>query len=100
MPARLGQALSAQAWAKLKELEARDYRDCDCPIPYPMRKYNPYLGTWTLLRLCCLARQLEALLELPQGTFYQVVEFPPTDTWDWERGAPPPWMQKRMQKKR
>ena len=85
---------SIGASADLEQLEAIDRRACGCPIPYTLRKYNPYLGRWTNIKLCCFVRALE---KLTGQTFYESFEFDPIP-WDAEE-APPPWLAKRMKEK-
>ena len=92
----------------LAALEARDRRSCDCPMPYTMRKYQPALGTWTNIRLCCFVRAVE---KLTGETFYEHFEFEPAWEWDCNAiategdargkplGRPPDWLLTRMQAK-
>lgn len=96
-----------------------DRRTCDCEKPIVMRSAMPMVGTGVLLRLCCLAKEIEQRFGFPPGTFYQVYEFPPSWEWDSESqsvtrevgpdgvevenvhllGQPPAWIQERMTRK-
>lgn len=92
---------------------------CACEKPISWRGTVPPAGTGVVLKLCCMAKELEQLLGLPPGTFYQVYEFPPSWVWNSAqesvtrekgpdgaevevrhvRGKPPKWIQERMKRK-
>ena len=59
--------------------------ECGCPVPYVMKKYQPYLGAYMEFRLCCAAKALAALV--PNQTFYKVLTEEPKK-WDGARPAP------------
>ncbi len=87
-------------------------KECDCAIPSVQRKWNDFLGTMQDLRLCCMAKALEELTEIPMTAVYY---FEPKMEWDCGeelvkeaedgtkttrlRGAPLKWMLKRMAEK-
>lgn len=97
----------------------RDKKLCNCEIPTVRRKWNAALGTGIEIRLCCLAKKVEELADLPEGTFFLALDFEPTWEWDCKRsmvqrrslsdgtveetsitlGPPPRWLQERMQNK-
>jgi hypothetical protein len=89
----------------------RNHRYCDCAIPMTQKKWNEALGTFVVLRLCCMARSLEKLTGIPM---MEVFDFPPGWVWDCDelhqcetegtvtmkpRGVPPQWLQDRMKAK-
>ena len=85
---------SIGATRSLEELERIDRRSCDCPMPYTMRKYNPYLGVWANIKLCCFVRAVE---RLTGEVFYEAFDFEPSP-WDGDE-APPEWVAKRLRTK-
>jgi len=98
---------------------AHDRRTCDCPLTFVHRKRHGALGTGIEIRLCCLAKKVEELAGLPEGTFFETFEFEPTWVWDCNSkhktkrtlpdgsvevkevklGKPPKWILRRMEKK-
>ena len=93
---------------QLRALYQRDYHTCDCPLPYVERKWSEPIGTFCELRLCCLARAVEALTGLK---LFETWDFTPV--WEWDcgavvatddgtrrrRGPPPAFMRERMEAK-
>ncbi|KKK70676.1 hypothetical protein LCGC14_2921600, partial [marine sediment metagenome] len=77
------------------------------------------LGTGIEIRLCCLAKKVEEMAGLPEGTFFLAMEFEPTWEWDCDTmqktsrnmadgsvveeeirlGNPPTWLKRRFDKK-
>ena len=98
-----------------RDIVQRDFRTCDCPLTYVVRKQHAALGTAIEVRLCCLAQKVEELAGLPAGTLFKVMEFKPTWEWDCDYqqkrtlsdgtveevrlGPPPRWLKERMDKK-
>lgn len=94
--------------AQLAAIYRRDYHTCDCPLPYVERKWNEALGLFAEIRLCCLARAVEALTGL---TLFETFEFDPLWEWDCDamvperdgslvrRGPPPAFLRERMERK-
>lgn len=90
----------------------RDHRYCDCAMPMTLKKWNDALGTFVVLRVCCMARAVETLTGIP---LLEIFDFPPRWVWDCtekhqatdeegtvilkERGAPPRWLRQRLQEK-
>ena len=88
------------------------HRYCDCAMPMTQKKWNDALGTFIVIRLCCMARAVE---ELTGIELYQVFDFPARWVWDCtelhqaegpegtvemvERGAPPDWLLARFREK-
>jgi len=96
----------------VEEIRSVDKRStCDCPMPFVHRKWHRALGTFAELRLCCMARKIEEVLGIPQGTFYKAIDFEPTRVWDEGQmvddtqggmkplGEPPKWLKMRMENK-
>lgn len=95
---------------------AHDRRTCDCELTYVHKKRHAALGTGIEIKLCCLAKKVEELAGLPQGTFFMAMDFEPTWVWDCDSegvtkerdadgsiiekrhrlGRPPEWLLKRM----
>ncbi len=98
---------------------SRDRRTCDCPLTYVHKKRHAALGTGIEIRLCCLAKKVEEMAGLPEGTFFLAMEFEPTWEWDCDTmqktsrnmadgsvveeeirlGNPPTWLKRRFDKK-
>jgi hypothetical protein len=96
-----------------------EHRTCKCAMTYVHRKRHGALGTAIQVRVCCMARALERLMGVPEGTFFGVIEFAPSWVWDCDhvaelektepdgtkvlyrirRGAPPEWLRQRMEAK-
>lgn len=90
----------------------RDHRYCDCAMPMTLKKWNDALGTFVVLRLCCMARALEQLSGI---SLCEIFDFPPGWVWDCDelhecqgddgtvtlkpRGVPPRWLRERLQQK-
>ena len=97
---------------RFEQVFHQDFRHCNCELPYISKKWNDALGTFTAIRLCCLAKAVE---KLTGEKLYEVHEFDPKWQWDCtekhqsigpdetvemvERGPPPKWLLKRFQKK-
>ena len=104
--------LPLQTGTRFEQVFHQDFRHCNCEMPYISKKWNDALGTFTAVRLCCLAKAVE---KLTGERLYEVYEFEPRWVWDCnglhqsegadgtvemvERGPPPKWLQKRMQDK-
>ena len=102
-----------------KDFQSRDHRLCDCELTFVRRKWHPALGTGIEIRLCCLAKKVEELAGLPEGSFFMALEFQPSWEWDCDeihsvhrkqddgsvvetlhrQGDPPRWLRERMEKK-
>lgn len=81
-------------------------------MPMTLKKWNEALGTFVILRLCCMSRAVEALTGIP---LCEVFDFPPGWVWDCqelhqkaaddgsvelvERGVPPRWLLDRFRQK-
>lgn len=103
---------SPEALAELEAIYQRDYHTCDCPWPHIERAWGGAVGIFREIRLCCMARALEQVMGVPEGTFYQTWDFTPSFEWDsaeivreerpdgtvheHARGEPPKWMLERM----
>jgi len=107
---------------EIEDFRQRDRRSgCDCEIPSVLRKYHGALGVGTEIRLCCIAKALEKLAGVPEGTFFLALEFAPEWDWDCEAdmhysagrnpdgtaiwatkktGKPPNWLLKRLKEKK
>ena len=101
------------------DFRTRDHRLCDCELTYVHRKRHGALGTGVEIRLCCLAKKVEELAGMPEGSFFLALEFEPSWDWDCEQlqaynkvlqdgseievfkelGEPPRWLRERMEKK-
>ena len=101
------------------DFRLRDHRLCDCELTYVHRKRHGALGTGVEIRLCCLAKKVEELAGMPEGTFFLALEFNPSWIWDCNstqkhekvmpdgsvqevvahRGEPPRWLRERMEQK-
>lgn len=97
---------------RFEQVFHQDFRHCTCEMPYISKKWNAALGTFTAIRLCCMAKAVEELTGLK---LYEVYEFDPQWVWDCkelhqseaidgtvemtERGPPPKWLLKRFQEK-
>lgn len=89
-----------------------DHKYCDCAIPMTLKKWNEALGTFVVLRVCCMARAVETLTGIP---LMEIFDFPPGWVWDCDelhecqgdggriemrpRGEPPRWLRERMEQK-
>ena len=96
-----------------------DHRLCDCELTYVHRKRHAALGTGIQIRLCCLAKAVEKMLGVEEGTFFRAFEFRPSWVWDCHKehevsrrmpdgsvvsvvqklGPPPRWLLDRMREK-
>ena len=97
---------------RFEQVFHQDFRQCDCEMPMVTKKWNEALGTFVAVRLCCLAKAVEALTG---QRLYEVYEFEPRWVWDCkriepaaqpdgtvemvEKGPPPRWLRERMQNK-
>ena len=97
---------------RFEQIFHQDVRHCDCEMPYISKKWNDALGTFTAVRLCCMAKAVE---KLTGERLYEAYDFDPRWVWDCkelhqsqsedgtvemvERGAPPAWLLKRMRDK-
>ena len=101
------------------DFRKRDHRLCDCEMTYVHRKRHGALGTGIEIRLCCLAKKVEEMAGLPEGTFFLSLDFDPSWIWDCRQqqcvrtkdvdgsivetfrdlGEPPRWLRDRMDKK-
>lgn len=106
------QQLQIVKGTRFEQVFHRDFKTCACEMPYISKKWNDALGTFTAVRLCCLAKAVE---KLTGERLYEVYDFAPRWAWDCaelhgaegadgtqtkvERGAPPRWLLERMVKK-
>lgn len=98
---------------RFEQVFHRNFRTCSCEMPYISKKWNDALGTFTAIRLCCLAKAVE---KLTGEKLYEVYEFDPKWVWDCtekhqsigadgvtvemvERGPPPEWLRERFERK-
>jgi len=97
---------------RFEQVFHRQHRYCDCAMPMVSKKWNEALGTFVVIRLCCLARAVE---ELTGKKLYEVYDFEPRWQWDAEaverredpdgsveiveKGMPPEWMVQRFDQK-
>lgn len=97
---------------RFEQIFHRDHRACSCELPMTSKKWNDALGTFVVIRLCCLAKALEKLTGL---ALYEVFHFDPKWQWDCDKliqcegpdgtvelrphGPPPKWLLERMRKK-
>ena len=97
---------------RFEQVFHQDFKHCACEMPYVSKKWNDALGTFTAIRLCCMAKAVE---RLTGERLYEVFEFEPRWTWDCtekhqsegqdgtvvmvERGPPPKWLRERFAKK-
>lgn len=99
---------------RFEQVFHQNHRHCSCAMPMVSKKWNDALGTFVVIRLCCLARAVE---ELTGQKLYEVYEFDPRWVWDCkelhqhvsegdnstveliERGPPPAWLLDRMRAK-
>ena len=97
-----GDEVAAVEWKK------RGRHDCTCPVPIVLGKKHRGLGRGAGVRLCCLARAMEEMMELPPSTLYTWMDFKPDWVWDTDkkvpgkdgkkqtRGVPTGWLAKRF----
>jgi len=96
-----------------------DRRTCNCTLTYVHKKRHAALGVGIEINLCCLAKKVEELADLPPGTFFWAMDFRPSWEWDcdkeWETnkrqpdgsvittkgslGPPPKWLLKRFKQR-
>lgn len=96
-----------------------DRRACNCALTYVHKKHHAALGVGIEIKLCCLAKKVEELADLPPGTFFWAMDFRPSWEWDcdkeWETkkrepdgsiivtkgrlGPPPEWLLKRFEQR-
>lgn len=104
--------LDIQKGTKFEQVFHKDHRDCECAMPMVSKKWNDALGTFVVIRLCCMARAVE---EMTGQKLYEVYDFEPRWVWDCEKiedrempdgtveqivkGPPPRWLRERMAKK-
>lgn len=97
---------------RFEQIFHKDHRACTCEMPMTSKKWNDALGTFVVVRLCCMAKALEQLTGL---SLYEVFDFDPKWVWDCDelhqaegedgtvtmrpRGAPPRWLLERLHKK-
>lgn len=97
---------------RFEQVFHQDFKHCSCEMPYISKKWNDALGTFTAIRLCCMAKAVEELTGL---RLYEVYDFDPKWVWDCtelhqsdagdgtvamiERGPPPRWLLERFREK-
>lgn len=102
-----------------EEIIERDFRTCTCALTYVVRKRHGALGSAVEIRVCCMAKEVERMAGLPEGTFFNAMNFTPSWDWDCDQvsvtesknpdgsvechrhvlGAPPKWLLDRLVEK-
>lgn len=100
---------------RFEQIFHRDHRFCECEMPMTSKKWNDALGTFVVIRLCCMAKTVQKIAEklgIDTNALYEAFNFDPR--WEWDcaeehealdendsptrrpRGVPPKWLRKRM----